>query len=356
MLTAILLAAVSAMIGAAAGFGLGRSRPGTGQADREIPAEPVEAFLGTLGEFSETVTPLWSAHIESSRQQMESAVGDLVTTFATIVALLDAALASSRGAIGGGSGGIFDTSRQQLGEVVTALDSALAQQQRTLEELRTLVELNDQMKGMTAEVTRIASQTHLLALNAAIEAQRAGDAGRAFAVVALEVRQLAHLSGSTGQRMGVMADQVRDAISAAFNLAEENAELESTMVIDANTRVQSVLDDLLSLVSGLRGSSDELGHAAEGIKNEIEGALVQFQFQDRIGQTLSHVRDSINSFPRQLARAQAGGPAQVEPLDAAGMLNELKQSYTMVEEHQVDGSGTTAAPQPASQDADVTFF
>jgi methyl-accepting chemotaxis protein len=256
--------------------------------------------------------------------------------------------------MGQGSGGVFDSSRQRLGEVVTALDSALGQQQRTLEELRTLVDLNDQMKSMTAEVTRIASQTHLLALNAAIEAERAGVAGRAFGVVALEVRQLAHLSGSTGQRMGVMADQVREAISAAFSLAEENAELESTMVLDANTKVQSVLDDLLSLVSGLRGASDELGFAAEGIKNEIEGALVQFQFQDRIGQTLSHVRDSINTFPEVLARSQAGGAASVEPLDAVGMLNELKQSYTMVEEHQIDGSEARPALQEA--EPEITFF
>jgi methyl-accepting chemotaxis protein len=219
-------------------------------------------------------------------------------------------------------------------------------------ELGNLVELNDQMKGMTAEVTRIAQQTHLLALNAAIEAQRVGDAGLAFGVVALEVRQLANLSGSTGQRMGLMADQVRDAIAAAFSLAEENVELEGSMVADASAKVNAVLDDLVTLVTEVQDSSEELGQATGGIKDEIEGALVQFQFQDRIGQTLGHVQDCIDSFPPALAQAQAGGPGGLQPLDNDALLDQLKQSYTMVEEHQVHGSGAPVAVQ----EAEITFF
>ena len=354
----VLTAAACALFAALAGFAFGRRQRGTPPGDPARPGsgsaaeQAVAAFSDSLSEFSESVTPLWSAHIESSRIQMETAVSALVGKFATIVALLDSALGTSRQSVGDVRGDVFDSSRQRLGEVVGALDGALAQQHRTVKELRTLVDLNDQMKGMTAEVTRIAQQTHLLALNAAIEAQRVGDAGRAFGVVALEVRELANLSGSTGQRMGVMADQIRDAIAAAFTLAEENVELEGSMVVDANNKVNAVLDDLQSLVSDVQSSSTELGFATGGIKDEIEEALVQFQFQDRITQTLGHVRDCIDSFPPALEQARAGGVTALRPLDYEGLLSLLKASYTMVEEHQVHGSGTPVAVQ----EADITFF
>jgi len=351
----VLTAAACALVAALIGFALGRRSSGTAESSGS-PSGPVDqavaAFSASISEFSEAVTPLWSAHIESSRVQMEDAISALVTKFATIVTLLDSALGASRQGTGDFHGDVFDSSRQRLGEVVGALDGALAQQHRTLEELRTLVELNDQMKDMTAEVTRIAGQTHLLALNAAIEAQRVGDAGRAFGVVALEVRELANLSGSTGQRMGVMADQIREAMAAAFSLAEENVELEGSMVVDANSKVNAVLDDLQSLVTDVQSSSAELGFATGGIKDEIQQALVQFQFQDRIGQTLGHVKDCIDSFPPALEQAQAGGPGALQPLDTEALLNLLKQSYTMVEEHQVHGSGTPVAVQ----EADITFF
>jgi methyl-accepting chemotaxis protein len=351
---------VGVVLAALAGFGLGRrqrsgpDRPGgsTSAGSSGVTAPAVEAFSDSLSEFSQSVTPLWSAHIESSRQQMETAVSALVTKFATIVTLLDTALGASRQPVGEVHTDVFDSSRQRLGEVVGALDGALAQQHRTVEELRTLVDLNDQMKSMTAEVTRIAQQTHLLALNAAIEAQRVGDAGRAFGVVAMEVRELANLSGSTGQRMALVADQVRDAIAGAFALAEENVELEGSMVADAHTKVDAVLDDLHSMVNDMQSSSAELGIATGGIRGEIEDALVQFQFQDRIGQTLSHVRDCIDSFPPALEQAQAGGIAALQPLDSDALLNLLKQSYTMAEEHQVHGSGTPVAVH----EAEITFF
>ena len=317
-----------------------------------VPTERVSAYLRSLDDFAENVTPVWSAQVESSRQQMEGAVGQLVRTFAGLVTLIDRVLASSGLAGAGAHADLFETSRTRLDEVVGTLDITLGMKRKTVEGLRVLLGLNEEMKQMTSEVTRIASQTHLLALNAAIEAERVGEAGRAFSVVAMEVRQLADLSGSTGHRIGQKAEEVSEAIASAVGVAEAGAAREATMVSDAGALVGSVLEDLMGMIGSLHASSEEFTRTATEVKEKVAQSLVQFQFQDRIGQVLEHLREGIDTFPEQLAVAHAGGAEGLQPLDSNGMLEQLRASYTMAEEHHAHSSGEAVAVA----ETEITFF
>jgi methyl-accepting chemotaxis protein len=347
----------AALLGALAGWLLSRFRRSevlTGRLSAmAVHLGAIDSYLYSVGEFGQAVPPVWAAQVESSRQQMESAVTELTTTFGDIVRMLDTVLAST-GLDGGDSGHlqVFEAARDRLGAVVRTLESTLDGKRVLLDELRVLLQLNEDMKSMTAEVARIAAQTHLLALNAAIEASRVGEAGAAFAVVAVEVRQLADLSGSTAKRISERAEQVSAAISNTFLAAEESARVEGTAVADANTKVHSVLDDLLEVVGSLTDSSGQLGQAAQGIRQEISDSIVHFQFQDRIGQTLGHLRDSIESLPPLLEQAAAAPPEELEPLDSRAILDALSSTYTMVEEQLTHEGGTPVAVQ----ENEITFF
>src|SRR4051795_4118322 len=70
----------------------------------------------------------------------------------------------------------------------------------------------NQVQNVSSTIETIARKTNMLALNATIEAARAGDAGRSFAVVAAEVKKLAHdTRGATSQIAATIGELTREA-------------------------------------------------------------------------------------------------------------------------------------------------
>ncbi|MDX8130417.1 methyl-accepting chemotaxis protein [Methylomonas sp. OY6] len=313
----------------------------------------IENYISGLDRFAEQVTPVWAAQIDSTRQQIEQAITLLTQRFAGITNNLEAALRSSHSTLGGNGEEVFVNSNTNLQKVVSSMDAALQENLAVLQKIRSLAGFIDELKQMAKEVARIAEQTNLIALNAAIEAARAGEAGRGFAVVADEVRKLSNLSGETGKQIGSKVEQVSSAIQTALLAVEKSAQNEAEAVSACNSNIQSVMDNLHDVFTKLQGYSSNLSHSAQAIKGEIDESLVHFQFQDRIGQILQHVKDSIADFPKQLNRSHAGGVFALRPIDADHILSGLTSTYTMESEHHAHGHGNRAV-EPQTQE--ITFF
>ena len=146
--------------------------------------------------------------------------------------------------------------------------------------------------GKVLDVIRaIAEQTNLLALNAAIEAARAGEAGRGFAVVADEVRALAHRTAQSTQEIEKMVAGIQNGTGEAVESMQQS-----------NQRTQSTLE--LARAAGV-----SLEQIAESINQINERNLVIASASEEQAQVSREVdRNLVNI--RDLATQSAAGANQ----------------------------------------------
>ncbi len=332
-----------------AGIALDRART-----HRDATAkEDLRSFVARTAEVGSDVLPVWSAHIENSRSQMEVAVAALAQRFASIVERLEQALKVSMQGGEQGLAGVFEQSAQELRSVLDSLREAMASNRAMTSEVQNLGRFIDELQAMAAEVANIAAQTNLLAINAAIEAAHAGENGRSFGVLAQEVRKLSAMSGETGRRMAQKVTTISTAIETARQAAEESAQREQTSSVASEAAITGVLDGFRKVTHDLEASASVLKQESIGIQSEIVDALIQLQFQDRVSQRMTHVRHNIERLPAMLAdsRAQFERSGVLVPVDGAALLAELHDSYAMDDERVTHGGGVAQARAAAAGSA-----
>ncbi|MBC3955670.1 methyl-accepting chemotaxis protein [Pseudomonas triticifolii] len=140
----------------------------------------------------------------------------------------------------------FMTARQgqaQLTDTLTAIGALTDNVMDASEQARNLAAQTQNISKVLDVIRAVAEQTNLLALNAAIEAARAGEAGRGFAVVADEVRSLAHRTGDSTREIETMIGSIQlgtnQTVDALLTSAEQ-ARQTQTQATSANEALRTI--------------------------------------------------------------------------------------------------------------------
>jgi methyl-accepting chemotaxis protein len=124
------------------------------------------------------------------------------------------------------------TGQERVGQTIASLEKLSATVTQTGVEVEGLANQAQNIAKVLDVIRSIAEQTNLLALNAAIEAARAGEQGRGFAVVADEVRALAHRTQSSTQEIEQMIQGIqKDSTRAVQSMQQSSSEAGSTLLI-----------------------------------------------------------------------------------------------------------------------------
>jgi methyl-accepting chemotaxis protein WspA len=161
-------------------------------------------------------------------------------------------------------------------------------------------------------ITKVADQTNLLSINAAIEAEKAGEYGRGFLVVAREIRRLADQTAVATLEIGNIVRLMQDAVSAGVMQmdkfsGEVRAGVQSVSELSGQTtqiieEVQTLSSRFQAVDAGMRNQSlgaqqinEAMGQVADGA-HQTQTSLHEFNL------ATVHLRQSVESLNQEVAQ------------------------------------------------------
>ncbi|MGB8297879.1 MAG: methyl-accepting chemotaxis protein [Polyangia bacterium] len=199
-----------------------------------------------------------------------------------------------------------------------AMAEGLARQQAAIAEiarkLKALEARSDEIGQIVELFDDVTSETNILALNAAIEASRAGVQGKAFGLVAEDVRKLAERSTAATKDIGAFIQTIVNSTSEANHTIEEIRSVTDTLVASAAAAggdaaaLAAAVQELAQTLAGLRFAGQEEAALARALRERrAEIADLLQPLAPLLGHATTPLGDALRRVLDALAEGAAAG-------------------------------------------------
>ena len=184
------------------------------------------------------------------------------------------------------SGSIREIARQ-VEQSETISKRAVGQASETQDTVRQLASAAERIGEVVSLISDIAEQTNLLALNATIEAARAGEAGKGFAVVASEVKNLATQTAKATEEIGQQIAEIQGATGGAVQAIEG---------------IATTVEEISAIAGSIAAAVDEQNSATGEIARNVQEAATG---TSEVTQTLGGVNEGADETSRSASQVLA---------------------------------------------------
>jgi methyl-accepting chemotaxis protein WspA len=201
--------------------------------------------------------------------------------------------------------GAMDGTMRQLADSTSSFGSKLA----------VISERAANINLAVTTITKVADQTNLLSINAAIEAEKAGEYGLGFLVVAREIRRLADQTAVASLDIERMVKEMQYSVSAGVMEMDKFAEQ-----VRAGVReIGAVGTKLGEIIAAVQGISGRFGQVTEGMRAQSQGAEQIREAMIRLAEGASRTASSLDDFNK----------ATIHLREAVGDLKEEVSRFTI---------------------------
>jgi methyl-accepting chemotaxis protein WspA len=234
-----------------------------------------------------------ASEIAATARQQEGTVHGLTSSTTEIAAAVREISATGRELAGtmnevnqraGLASELASSGRRRLEAMEQTMPQLVAATTSISAKLATIREKADNINVVVTTITKVADQTNLLSINAAIEAEKAGEYGRGFLVVAREIRRLADQTAVATLDIENLVRLMQDAVSAGVMQMDKFSE-EVRSGVGRVAELNSSTGQILTEVSGL---GERFRLINEGMNNQAVGA-------EQINEAMAGIASSARS-------------------------------------------------------------
>ena len=225
-------------------------------------------------------TAATAAEISATSRQISATSRDLVRTMDEVSGTVEQTV------------GLAGKGQLILAQMGDTMDHVMETASSVHAKLATLNEKAGKISQVVTTIVKVADQTNLLSLNAAIEAEKAGDVGRGFSVVATEIRRLADQTATSTYDIEQIVREIQSALAAGVMSIDKFIE-EVRRGISEGTEVSDQMSQIIGQVQSLAPRVqlvNEGVQAQAGSAEQINHALMQLS--EAAGQTVESLRQS----------------------------------------------------------------